>query len=160
MCLAGEHRIEEGCGAIKGRSQVCLETNLLGEAGIVRYPLGRWGGQASRKRLAAAGLEGVLQRLAHRGGFERLRVCNEQDVDQVLGPRAGPARRAIAPGVCVDLLAKCWASGIAGSSSGSIPAKERKSDVRTLPGSELADFPKPTSTMNCSKTRSASSART
>jgi hypothetical protein len=33
VCLAGEHGIEEGCGAIEGGCQVGLETNLLGEAG-------------------------------------------------------------------------------------------------------------------------------
>lgn len=104
MRPAREHRIEEGCGALESLCQVGLETNLLGEAAIEGCPLGRWGRQTSGKRLAGADLKGVLQRPSHCGGFERLRVRNEQDVDQVLGPRAGPARRAIAPRVSVDLL--------------------------------------------------------
>ena len=60
--LAGEHRIEEGCGAIEGRCQVGLEINLLGETAVGRGPLGRrcWeapeeapGGRASRRCASA-----------------------------------------------------------------------------------------------------------
>src|ERR1044072_7441084 len=91
LCLAREHRVEEGCGAIESCCQVGLETNLLGEAAIVRCPLGRWGGQPSGKRLAGPGLESVLQRLSHWGCFQRLGVRDQQDVDQVLGPRARSA---------------------------------------------------------------------
>ena len=60
LCLTREHRIEEGSGALEGRCQVGIETNLLGESAIGRCPLRRWGRQAFRERLAGAGLEGVL----------------------------------------------------------------------------------------------------
>jgi hypothetical protein len=104
--------------------------------------------------------EGALQRVPQGVGSDRCRALDQQDVNQVLGSRAGSFRLAVGTRVCVHLLSQMLRDGNRWKHDG-LDAGERQHawglDRVGRPGGRTGESDV---TRNCSKVRPASCAVT